>query len=91
MKELFEIFTHHLHENAYYMPTGNEPMDDRSRLFAMYHKKTHKTVKDTVEKEFCKSNGTIAFGMGVNIKMHFWICTLVLQQIWMTICKKPEG
>ena len=78
MKELFEIFTHHLRENAYYMPTGNEPMDDRSRLFAMYHKKTHKTVKDTVEKEFCKSNGTIrvlfcsiAFGMGVNIKDAF--------------------
>jgi superfamily II DNA helicase RecQ len=40
--------------------------------------KTHKIVKETVEKEFCKSNRTIrvlfysiAFGMGVNIKDAF--------------------
>ena len=52
----FQIFTHHLRENSYYMPTGNEPIGDRSRLFAMYHKKTHQIVKDTVEKGFCKSN-----------------------------------
>ena len=47
-------------------------MDDRSRLFAMYHKKTHSDVKKTVETQFCKEDGsvrvvfcTIAFGMGV--------------------------
>ena len=41
----------------------------------MYHKKTHSLVKSTVEKEFCKIDGTvrvvfctIAFGMGVNVK-----------------------
>ena len=78
MKDLYELFSHHLGTKGYYMPHGNEPMDDRSRLFAMYHKKTHKIVKETVEKEFCKSNGTIrvlfcsiAFGMGVNIKDAF--------------------
>ncbi len=59
MKDLYELFSHRLGAKGYYMPHGNEPMDDRSRLFAMYHKKTHKLVKETVEKEFCKSNGTI--------------------------------
>lgn len=41
----------------------------------MYHKKTHPLVKETVEKEFCKVNGsvrvvfcTIAFGMGINVE-----------------------
>ena len=41
----------------------------------MYHKKTHPLVKETVEKGFCKVNGsvrvvfcTIAFGMGVNVE-----------------------
>ena len=75
MKELYELFSQCLGEGAYYRPTGNEPRDDRSRLFAMYHKKTHKLVKETVEKEFCKGDGvvrvlicSIAFGMGINIK-----------------------
>lgn len=75
MKELYELFSQCLGANAYYKPTGNEPKDDRSRLFAMYHKNTHKLVKETVEKEFCKANGvvrvficSIAFGMGINIK-----------------------
>ncbi|XP_028419193.1 uncharacterized protein LOC114544901, partial [Dendronephthya gigantea] len=40
-KELFELFTQCLGPKAYYRPTGKEPVDDRSRLFAMYHKKTH--------------------------------------------------
>jgi ATP-dependent DNA helicase RecQ len=78
MKDLYELFMQHMGEKAYYMPTGEEHMDDRSRLFAMYHKKTNKLVKETVEKEFCKSTGTIrvlfcsiAFGMGVNIKDTF--------------------
>ena len=50
-------------------------MDDCTRLFAMYHKKTHDLVKRTIEPEFCKENGsvrvvfcTVAFGMGVNVK-----------------------
>lgn len=75
VKELFELFTQCLGQKAYYRPTGEEPIDDRSRLFAMYHKKTHSLVKKTVETEFCKENGTvrvvfctIAFGMGVNVK-----------------------
>lgn len=41
----------------------------------MYHKKTHPLVKEVVEKEFCKVDGTvrvvfctIAFGMGVNVE-----------------------
>ncbi|CAB4006726.1 Hypothetical predicted protein [Paramuricea clavata] len=75
VKELFELFTQCLGQKAYYRPTGEEPINDRSRLFAMYHKKAHSLVKKTVETEFCKENGTvrvvfctIAFGMGVNIK-----------------------
>ena len=50
-------------------------MDDRTRLYAMYHKKTHKLVKQVVEREIVKPNGsvrvvfyTIAFGMGVDVK-----------------------
>ena len=41
----------------------------------MYHKKTDKLVKGTIETEFCKENGTvrvvfctIAFGIGVNVE-----------------------
>ena len=75
VKDLFELFTQCLGPKAYYRPTGKEPMDDRSRLFAMYHKKTHSLVKKTIETEFCLENGTvrvvfctIAFGMGVNVR-----------------------
>ncbi len=75
VKELFELFTQCLGQRAYYRPNGNETVDDRSRLFAMYHKKTHSDVKKTVETQFCKEDGsvrvvfcTIAFGMGVNVK-----------------------
>ena len=57
------------------LPTGQETIDDRTCLFAMYHKKIHKFVKRTIETEFCKENGTvwvvfctIAFGMWVNVK-----------------------
>lgn len=75
VKELYELFCHRLGEKAYHRATGEEPQDDRSRLFGMYHKKTHKLVKETIENEFCKENGTvrvifctIAFGMGVDVK-----------------------
>ena len=75
MKELFELFSQSLGPKAYTRPKGTEPMDDRTRLFAMYHKKTHDLVKRTIETEFCKENGTvrvvfctIAFGMGINVK-----------------------
>lgn len=75
MEELYELFSQCLDEGAYYRPTGNEPRDDRSRLFAMYHKKTHNLVEETVEKEFCKADRVvrvlicpIAFGMGINVK-----------------------
>ena len=59
VKELFELFSQCLGPKAYYRPTGQEPVDDRTRLFAMYHKKTHKLVKETIETEFCKENGTV--------------------------------
>ena len=75
MRDLFELFSVCLGGKAYYMPTDTEPKDDRSRLFAMYHKMTDKHVKRTIEKEFCKPNGSvrvlfcsIAFGMGVNVR-----------------------
>ncbi|CAB4004938.1 Werner syndrome ATP-dependent helicase, partial [Paramuricea clavata] len=65
----------HLGTHAYYRPSDQEPVDDRSKIFAMYHKKTHKLVKSTIEREFCEEDGivrvvfcTIAFGMGVNVK-----------------------
>ena len=45
MKDLYELFSHHLGKKAYYMFNGNEPVDDRSRLFAMYH---------TLQKMMCK-------------------------------------
>lgn len=54
MKELYELFAEHLGDKSYYWPT-----DDRSRLFAMYHKRTHKLVKETIEKEFCKPDGIV--------------------------------
>ena len=75
VKELFELFSQCLGQKAYYRPTGLEPLDDPTRLFTMYHKKTDKLVKGTIETEFCKENGTvrvvfctIAFGMGVNVE-----------------------
>ncbi len=75
VKELFELFSEHLGALAYHRLMGEEPCDDRTRIFAMYHKKTHNLVKSTVEKEFCKHDGTvrvvfftIAFGMGINVK-----------------------
>ena len=75
VKELFELFSQCLGQKAYYRPTGQEPVDDRTRLFTMYHKKTDKLVKGTIETEFCKENGTvrvvfctIAFGIGVNVE-----------------------
>lgn len=75
VKELYELFAEHLGPHAYHPLMGEEPCDDRTRIFAMCHKKTHNLVKSTVEKEFCKHDGsvrvvfcTIAFGMGVNVK-----------------------
>ena len=75
VKELFELFSHCLGQKAYYRPTGQEPLDDPTRLFTMYHKKTDNLVKGTIETEFCKENGTvrvvfctIAFGMEVNVE-----------------------
>ena len=75
VKELYELFHNSLGIKSYFRPNGNEPLDDRCRLFAMYHKTTHGLVKETVENEFCKADGlvrvvfcTIAFGMGINVK-----------------------
>ena len=45
--------------NSYFLPTGKELRDDRTRLFAMYHKKTHPLVKEVVEREFCKMEGSV--------------------------------
>lgn len=49
MKELFELFSQSLGPKAYARPKGNEPLDDRTRLFAMYHKKTHDLVKERLK------------------------------------------
>ena len=75
VKELLELFSQRLGPKAYYGPTGQEPTDDCTRLFAMYHKKTHKLAIETVETEFCKENVTVRvvfctvlFAMGVNVK-----------------------
>lgn len=75
VRELYEVFDQSLGPKGYVLPTGKEPMDDRTRLYAMYHKKTHMLVKQVVEKEIVKPNGsvrvvfcTIAFGMGVDVK-----------------------
>ena len=75
VKDLYETFHEALGVNSYCPSTSGEPRDDRTRLFAMYHKKTHPVVKEVVEREFCKVNGsvrvvfcTIAFGMGVNVE-----------------------
>ena len=75
VRELYELSEHCLGPKGYVLPTGEEPMDDRTRLFAMYHKKTHPLVKEVVEREIVKPNGsvrvifcTIAFGMGVNVQ-----------------------
>lgn len=54
IKELFELFSQSLGPKAYVQPQGTEPMDDRTWLFAMYHKKTHDFVKRTIETEVCK-------------------------------------
>lgn len=59
MKELLELFSQSLAPKAYAQPKGNEPLDDRTRLFALYHKKTHDLVKRTIETEFCKENGSV--------------------------------
>ncbi len=75
VRQLYELFELTLGPRGYVCTSETEPHDDRTRLFAMYHKKTHKLVKETVEKEFCKADGsvrvvfcTIAFGMGVNVQ-----------------------
>ncbi len=77
VKELNELFHTSLGIKSYYRPNGNETLDDRCRIFAMYHKKTHDLVKETVENEFSKHmpDGvlrvvfcTIAFGMGINVE-----------------------
>lgn len=75
VKELYETFHEALGRNSNFLPTGEELRDDRTRLFAMYHKKTHPLVKEVVEREFCKMEGsvrvvfcTIAFGIGVKVE-----------------------
>lgn len=59
MKELYELFAENLGDKSYYRPTGTEPKGDRSRLFAIYHKRTQKLVKETIEKEFCTPDGIV--------------------------------
>lgn len=45
VKDLYETFHEALGINSHLLPSGQEPMDDRTRLFAMYHKKTRPLVK----------------------------------------------
>ena len=71
VKNLYEAFHEALGPQSYVLPTEQEPIDDRTRLFAR-----HTTLlKEVVERECCKVNGTvrvvfciIAFGMGVNVE-----------------------
>ena len=95
MRELYETFHETLGSNSYVLPTGHELKDDRTRLFAMYQKKTHHLVKETVEKEFCKLDGsvrvvfcTIAFGMGSMWKVPTLPFILALLAALTTIFKK---
>ena len=83
VKDLYETFHEVLGTHSYVLRNGDEPMDDRTRLFAMYHKKMHHLIKDVVEKEFCKVDGTvrvvfctIAFGMGVDVKGAYMVVHL---------------
>lgn len=50
MKELFELFSQSLGPKAYTRPKGTEPMDDRTQLFAMYHKKTQSCEKNNINR-----------------------------------------
>ena len=91
VKELYELFSQCLGPKAYFPPTGEELIDDQSRLFGMYHRKTHQLVKQTVETEFCKDDGTvrvvfctIALGMGINVD------TWVPHEGLMTICRSLD-
>ncbi|XP_028406817.1 uncharacterized protein LOC114529262 [Dendronephthya gigantea] len=59
VKDLYEAFLEALGQESYVLPTGQESIDDRTRLFAMYHKKTNHLVKTVVEREFCKFSGTV--------------------------------
>ena len=75
VKDLYEAFHEALGPDSYVLHTGQEPKDNRIRLFAMCHKTTSDLVKDVAEREFGKVNGTvrvvfcaIAFGMGINVE-----------------------
>ena len=73
VRDLYEVFHEALGSESYVLPTGQEPKDDRTRLFAMYHRKTHHLVKNVVEREFCKVDGTV----------RVVFCTIVLVWVWM--------
>ena len=62
LKDLYEVFHEELGPDSYVLPSGEEPMDDRTRLFAMYHKKTSDITKEVVEKELWKVNGELRGG-----------------------------
>ena len=59
VKELYKLFTDTLGPNAYVCPNGDEPKNDRARIFAMYHRNTHCLVKEVMERKICKTNGSI--------------------------------
>ena len=59
VKELYKLFTDTLGPNAYVCPNGDEPKDDRTQLFAMYHRNTHRLVKEVMERKICKTDGSI--------------------------------
>lgn len=75
VKDVYEAFHEALGTVSYVLHKGDEPMDDRTRLFAMDHKTNH-LIKDVVEKEFCIVDGTtvrvlfctIEFGISVDVK-----------------------
>lgn len=75
VSDLFNIFTVCLGQKAYHQYNSKGQNDDRNRLFGMFHSGTDEEIKQTVQKAFSESNGTMrvlfctsAFGMGMDTK-----------------------
>ena len=74
VRDLYSLFHDELGEKQYVQSDTGENTY-RNRIFAMYHSRTHRDVKSTVQSSFAAENGTvrvliatIAYGMGINVK-----------------------
>ena len=72
--DLYSLFHDELGEKQYVQSDTGENTY-RNRIFAMYHSRTHRDVKSTVQSSFAAENSTvrvlistIAYGMGINVK-----------------------